>query len=60
MEDGGSVDPNRTNISKKDLVDVSYEKTNQTISIKGVKPGSMLIKFRNKEGISASVVVTVK
>ena len=60
VEDGGSVDPTRTSISKKDLVDVSYEKTNQTISIKGVKPGSTMIKFRNKEGISASVVVTVK
>ena len=60
VEDGGSVDPTRTSISKKDLVDVSYEKTNQTILIKGVKPGSTMMKFRNKEGISASVVVTVK
>jgi hypothetical protein len=60
VEDGASVDPARTSISKKDLVDVSYEKSNQTILIKGVKAGSTLIKFRNKDGISASVVVTVK
>jgi len=60
VEDGGSVDPTRTSISKKDLVDVSVDPNHQTISIKGVKPGSTMIKFRNKEGISASVVVTVK
>jgi len=60
VEDGGSVDPTRTNISKKELVDVSYENNNQTISIKGVKAGTTLIKFRSKDGISVSVFVTVK
>jgi hypothetical protein len=60
VEDGGSVDPTRTSMSKKDLVDVSYENNNQTISIKGVKAGTTLIKFRNKEGIGASVVVNIK
>ena len=59
VEDGGSVDPARTTISKPAIVDVSYSLNNQIISITGRAQGSTSIKFRDKTGISASVFVEV-
>ena len=59
VEDGASVDPARTTISKPSLLDVTYSSNNQIISIKGVATGKTIIKFRNKDGVSASLFVEV-
>jgi Pilus formation protein N terminal region len=59
VEDGNSVDPARTTISKPAIVDVSYSSNNQIISITGRTQGQTSIKFRDKNGISASVFVEV-
>ena len=59
VEDGASVDRARTTISKPSLVDVTYDPTNQIISIEGIATGATTIKFRNKDGVSASLFVQV-
>ena len=59
VEDGGKVDPARTSNSKPSLLDVVYSPDNQTIAIKGLAAGTTTIKFRNKDGVSASLFVQV-
>ena len=59
VEDGANIDPARTTISKPSLLDVTYSSNNQIISVKGVTIGKTIIKFRNKDGVSASLFVEV-
>jgi len=59
VEDGASVDPARTTIPKPLLLDITYSSNNQIISIKGLATGKTTIKFRNKDGVSASLFVEV-
>jgi hypothetical protein len=59
VEDGDSVDRSRTTTSRTGVVDLTYSENGQLITITGRKPGQTTIKFRNKEGISATVNVEV-
>ena len=59
VEDGDSVDRSRTTTSRAGVVDLTYSENGQLITITGRKPGQTTIKFRNKEGISATVNVEV-
>jgi hypothetical protein len=59
VEDGDSVDPGRTTSSKAGVVDLTYSANRQLIAITGRKPGQTTIKFRNREGVSATVNVEV-
>lgn len=59
VEDGASIDPTRTTTSKAGVVEIKYSANNQLITITGRKPGETAIKFRNKEGVSATVIVEV-
>ena len=59
VEDGDSVDRSRTTTSRAGVIDLTYSENGQLITITGRKPGQTTIKFRNKEGISATVNVEV-
>jgi len=59
VEDGDSVDPDRTTSSKAGVVDLTYSANGQLITITGRKPGQTTVKFRNREGVSATVNVEV-
>jgi hypothetical protein len=58
--DGRTVDPNRTKINDKDIADFIHEPDNKTIIIKGRKAGSTRMRFWDKDGISANLIVVVK
>lgn len=59
VEDGDSVDPDRTTSSKAGVVDLTYSANGQLITITGRKPGQTTVKFRNRAGVSATVNVEV-
>lgn len=59
VEDGFSIDPAKTSMTNLSIVDVAYNSNNQLITISGKRPGKTSVKFRTKDGISASVFVEV-
>ncbi|GEM_PF-2861466 len=59
VEDGFSVDPTKTTVTDRSIVDIAYSSNNQLITITGKTPGKTSVKFRTKDGISATLFVEV-